>query len=312
MRPIIGIDWGSSNFRLWMLDEEGKVLAERKSPDGTAFVPPGGYRQILEGHLRFLPFESEMPIFICGMAGSRQGWQEVPYRDMGENIRELCHKSLALREAGLDIRILPGLAKRDPASPDVMRGEETKLLGACLLENLHSGFFCLPGTHSKWIRLEEDHIRDFSTSMTGELFSLLKAHSILRFLNDPILSKANPALDEPSFLEGAAEGLKQGHRLSSLLFQLRARSLLYPKKAGHSFDRLSGLLIGAEIAACKAEEDQTVTIIGTASLAYRYQLALSLAHYSSHFIEGEAAVRRGLLFAAQNSKRKVSLKHLSA
>ncbi|WP_141704082.1 2-dehydro-3-deoxygalactonokinase, partial [Methylobrevis pamukkalensis] len=145
----------------------------------------------------------------------------------------------------LDVRILPGLASRSPAAPDVMRGEETQLLGMTRLVATPSATVCMPGTHSKWVDIDGGVVTGFSTRMTGELFALFSRHSILRLSlgADP----APPAPTDPDFLGGVADGLHAGAATLSRLFGLRAAGLLQGLGSQAAAARLSGLLIGAEV-----------------------------------------------------------------
>jgi 2-dehydro-3-deoxygalactonokinase len=210
-----------------------------------------------------------MPVLICGMAGARQGWREALYLKTPTRLDGL-HEGAVRVDAPGDIRILPGLAQARADRPDVMRGEETQLLG--VTEPDFTGLVCIPGTHSKWIRIERGHVVGFSTYMTGELFSVLSQHSILAHAVEP--GAGSPA-DNGPFREGLASALTEPSGLSASLFRLRAAQLLGFEQRADGAARLSGLLIGTEIADVRHQYGtQALRLIGAGQLGCLYEAAL--------------------------------------
>ena len=172
-------DWGTSSFRLWLVSTEGQIIGERSSDEGLAVAAASGFEQILEDHLDALSAPKDLPVVICGMAGARQGWREAPYLTVPAALSDISGHAVEIEGTSRRICILPGVASHDPETPDVMRGEETLLLGNHA-DTPTMYLACLPGTHSKWVQVEDGAIVGFSTFMTGELFALLANHSILK------------------------------------------------------------------------------------------------------------------------------------
>ena len=299
---LAAADWGTSSLRVWALSSAGSVLAERRSDEGMARLPPGEFEPVLRGHLGALGAAlglegAALPVVLCGMVGARQGWREAGYVDVPARLGALCARALAIPAAGLDVRILPGLANRQEGREDVMRGEETQLLGLLQAEPSLSGLVCLPGTHSKWVRMQDGAVLGFSTAMTGELFAVLSQHSVLRHSLDGAGPSGDP--DSPAFLEGVARGLAEPERLTAMLFGVRAATMLHGTAGTAAADMLSGLLIGTEIAGAGAAPGTPLTLVAGGSLAALYGRALALAGHAARVVDAEGAAQRGLWLAAQ-------------
>ena len=269
---MIGIDWGTTSLRAYRLDEAGAVLEQRESAQGILSVPEGGFPAVLDAEIRPWLDAGEALVLLCGMIGSRQGWKEAPYLLCPAGPAEIAAAMVPLPFPGAARCLLvPGLTARGPEGvPDVMRGEETKLIG--LLAELGDGAatLCLPGTHSKWARLEGGRIAGFATRMTGETRAVLLAHSILGRLSAP----AHGASDE-AFRRGLRRSRDRGGLLHHL-FGTRALGLMGELAPEETDDYLSGLLIGHEVRA--AVEDGaagTVHLAGSATLCRLYALAFA-------------------------------------
>ena len=167
MHPFCAaVDWGTSSFRAWLLGEHGEVVAGTRSSEGMATLRREEFAPVLEKHLAALGAPDHLPALICGMAGSRQGWVEARYCDLPASLSGLAALAVAAPGISRDVRIIPGLAQRSAEEPDVMRGEETQLLGA--IGGIEGrAVACMPGTHSKWVRIEDGEVRHFRTFMTG-------------------------------------------------------------------------------------------------------------------------------------------------
>ena len=145
--PVYGLcDWGTSRFRLWLVNAAGKVLAERRSDDGLDVSRGRGFAATLEEHLSILAAPGSLPVIICGMAGSRQGWVEASYVSVPADLHSILSGAVRIEETQRDVRIIPGLSQ-EGRSANVMRGEETQLLGAILDRNLTTSVVAMPGTH---------------------------------------------------------------------------------------------------------------------------------------------------------------------
>ncbi|ERK16320.1 2-dehydro-3-deoxygalactonokinase [Pantoea sp. AS-PWVM4] len=298
-------DWGTSSFRLWLVDGQGKTLSEVRTHQGLGSMADRSFSRVLEQHLAELGASTDLPVLICGMAGSRQGWQDAGYSTVPLTVNELLLSPI--RIAGeRDIRILPGVCQRSPAY-DVMRGEETMLLGAVRSGQLKNGLIVMPGTHSKWVTLEDAVVTGFSTFMTGELFSLMSTHSILRHA----VADAVGEIDEhsPAFI-AAVKLMLSGGSLTQQLFTVRSTTLLSDCTPAASASRLSGLLIGAEIAACYQQTSQRhVMLIASGSLTALYRQALTLAGFAVTLVDADEAVRAGLFQSAQTLWQRQEEQH---
>lgn len=268
---LIGVDWGTSRLRLALVDGDGAVLAEHEADAGILTVPDGGFAAVLREAVRALGAPAGLPIVLSGMITSRQGWHELPYQTCPAGADALARALHRVDEPDLgQLHFITGLAWTSPDGiPDVMRGEETQIMGQ---DDLVAGeAVVLPGTHSKWVAVEDGRIVRFRTFMTGELFAVLAAQSILGRL------MTEGPEDPAAFARGVRLGLA-GTGLLGQLFSARTLPLmgLLPETAVR--DYLSGLLIGTEIAEVTAFERPTaVVVIGSDALARRYATALDQA-----------------------------------
>jgi 2-dehydro-3-deoxygalactonokinase len=287
---MIAVDWGTSSFRAYRLDAAGAVREQRSAALG-----------LLDCHGRFeavlaqqLADWSDELIVMAGMIGSRNGWHEVPYVACPAGLDEIAagmHEMNAASLPGRRIFIVPGLCDRPATSaPEVMRGEETQLLG--LVHDLSGDgphTLCLPGTHSKWATAGAGRIETFHTAMTGELYAVLTRHSLLGALMD---HAAGAALDdEAAFALGVATSREPGG-LPNHLFSVRTRGLFGELSAAQLPSYLSGLLIGHELRGLLGPV-RHVHLIGSEALLQRYQRALALQGVSAE-AHGEALTARGL------------------
>lgn len=291
------IDWGTTNLRVWLLDAAGTVLGERASAEGMRACMPDRFETVMETHLAALGAAPDLPVIVAGMAGARGGWREAPYLAAPVGLGALHAGAVAVPHATRDVRILPGVCQRAPGREDVMRGEETQLAGA-VAAGLGDGLVCLPGTHSKWAVVEAGRLVAFTTFMTGELFAVIGGHSILKdTLGEGAVDPAGPA-----FRGGVEDMLAEGAALTGRLFSLRAASLLAGPAAPDPRARLSGLLIGAEIAAARAAHgtERDVGLVAAGLQADLYAAALRLAGFRPRLLDGGTLVRRGLHDAARS------------
>lgn len=280
----IAADWGTSRLRVWALDAADHVLAEGASDQGMGRLTTAGFEPALLSLIGGWLGAGVTPVLVCGMAGARQGWIEAPYRPVPCPPAGPGAVSAPVGDPRLAVRLLPGLCQNHP--PDVMRGEETQIAGLLAQEPGFHGVLCLPGTHAKWARVADGQVTSFRTAMTGELHALLAGQSVLRHAMDP-------GFDEGLFDQTCAEILAAPERLTAALFGIRAASLVHPAP-GAGAARLSGLLIGAELAAMRdLWQDAPVTIIGAGPLSRLYHRVLPL----SRVLDGGALSLAGLVAA---------------
>lgn len=289
----VAIDWGTSNVRAWGIGAEGTIAFANGSDRGMGRIGRSDFPAVLDELVGAMT-RGRTEIVICGMAGARQGWIEAPYLETPANLRELGRG--AVKPAGADprfsVRILPGVCQRTVGHEDVMRGEETQLLGLLALRPDFAGTVILPGTHSKWATLDAGRITRFETAMTGELYELLAEHSVLRHSLSG--ERVGPATEE-GLTEGIAAGLARPEIVTALLFRTRAANLIADKGADWCAGYLSGLLIGAEIAGHRNWlVGGAVPLVGSDRLSRLYARALRLLGIESFAIDAAEATIAGL------------------
>lgn len=285
----IAVDWGTSNLRAFAMGPDG-ALAEAASGDGMGTLSREGFEPAL---LRLVgPWLSgPVEVIACGMVGSRQGWHEAPYRAVPcVPVDAATLTAVPTGDARLRLRIVPGLKQVSPA--DVMRGEETQIAGALALRPGFDGVLCLPGTHSKWVHVSAGEVVSFQTCMTGELFALLSGQSVLRH------GMIGEGFDDVAFDAALSDALSRPERLAARLFGLRAEGLLAGLAPAAARARLSGLLIGIELAATRPYWlGQPVTIIGADRLSGLYARALAAQGVAAQAIPAAEATLAGLALA---------------
>jgi 2-dehydro-3-deoxygalactonokinase len=289
---FIGIDWGSTNFRAYLIDKQGEVLAKKQASCGMLTLQPQEFAETLRSQIGdWLDTHANIPIIMAGMVGARQGWVEAEYLHCPVQLGQL---SKLLTKVDFDKQheayIVPGLAVTQGGDPDVMRGEETQLFGAMSKDSKHD-IFCMPGTHSKWVVVENYAVQTFRTYMTGELFSLLEKHSILS-------KQISEHINEDVFYEGI-EHAKRYRGLLSDLFKIRSATLLGQRDQELTYSYLSGLLIGYEVMESRdywqSVEEVPTYIVANEPIASWYLKALNDFGFSrGSTIDPEQAVVAGL------------------
>jgi 2-dehydro-3-deoxygalactonokinase len=290
----IAVDWGTSNLRLWGIDANGEIAFMRSSDQGMGKLTRDAYPGVLTSLLAdAVDIQTETPVLICGMAGARQGWLEAPYLEAPADLGGLAYAGVAPEVPGtrLALKILPGVCQKQNGD-DVMRGEETQLLGLGGLIPGFSGVVCMPGTHSKWAQLDGRRIERFTTVMTGELFELLKTHSVLRHSLTGELDGAERA---DGFDAGVTQGIEAPQKLSATLFKVRAGSLLSGRTPSWCAGFLSGLLIGAEIGGQRDWiQGEEIPLIGGTALCTLYSQGLEKIGAKGRVIDATEATIAGL------------------
>lgn len=284
---LIALDWGTTSLRAYLLGEGGAVLERRAEPSGILHVPgrdfAGAFRTVVGDWRARAP---DLPLIASGMIGSAQGWAEAPYIDVPADVDAVARNLVTV--PGTELRLVPGLAQRGD-DPDVMRGEETQLFGAMLAAPTlaRGGTVVLPGTHSKWVRTLGGRIERFTTYMTGEVYAVLRGHSILGRLAD----RAEAVTDEPgpAFQRGVRAARRSAAGLASVLFSARSAVLVGDLPAAESLEYLSGLLIGDEVRSALSSGDAPEALVGERSLCARYAFALAEFDVSGVEILGDTA-----------------------
>jgi len=279
----IAIDWGSTNLRAWYY-QAGECKEERRSEAGVTRLgertPAEVFTSVTDGWPT-----NDVPVVMAGMVGSNAGWLSVPYLSCPVALGELSSRLTRVEDKAW---IVPGLSVERDDNYNVMRGEETQLLGALALQP--APLYVMPGTHAKWVQVEQDRVLDFRTVMTGELHHLL--------LKQSLVGAGLPQQEEnaTAFLDGLQIGSNDASILSRL-FEVRASHVLGARDRRHISDFLSGLLIGHEVALMTknhAAGSQPITIIAGSALAQRYQQALHFIGLDSVTLEGDRAFQHGI------------------
>ncbi len=286
---LIGVDWGGSSLRVFRFDGEGAVLEQRASHRGVATIESGRFADALGELISDWTAGGGAHLIMCGMIGSRQGWAEAPYIACPTDLGALASKLLPLETPFGPALIAPGLSIDDANRLDVMRGEETQFLGAVLSADW-SGVIVHPGTHAKWATFEAGRITRFRTWMTGELFALLRKHSMLRLL------MTDGAGDDTAFDLGVTRALADP-AITSLLFTARTEGLFERLAPAAAPSYLSGLLIGSEVAGGLGDlaASSDILLVGDARLTRLYGRAFDRAGRTiTTVMGGDVAAPRGL------------------
>ena len=289
---LIGIDWGTSSLRAFLIGAGGEVLDHVSKPLGIMHIKDGDFEGSFKDLVRPWQQATGLPIIASGMITSRNGWIETPYVSVPSGVQQLADALVSHKISdGTTVTFVTGMTADHNGAPDVMRGEETQIIGASAL-GMSDGVFVMPGTHSKWITVRSDQIEDYSTFMTGEVFAALSKHTILGTLME------EAPFQENAFRKRCAAGLAEGSQLLHDLFGVRTLPL-FGKITGRMVkDYLSGLLIGAEVKGIDlAQIKGPVTIIGRDDLADRYEIALRIAGLKTNRAPDDIVARGHFLIA---------------
>ena len=265
----IAIDWGSSNLRVWALNNNNAILDSILSNDGMLGLASNEFEPLLfEKISKWGVGDANIPILCCGMVGAKQGWVEAPYASIPYNLmQEADNVKVSCSDDRLNVRILGGLRQDNPA--DVMRGEETQIRGFLSIFSNFDGIICLPGTHTKWVHVSAGEVISFRTFMSGELFDLLSKFSVLKH------SVKSAGWNDKEFRSAVSESISNPQKIFSDFFKLRADHLLKQVEQSELRSKLSGYIIGAELAGAKPYWlGQNVVILGNDNLSKIYKTAL--------------------------------------
>ena len=294
MEDCIFIDWGTTNARSYWVDGDGGVRDSRQSDLGILNLGDlgvtGAFDVLTSGWIDAKG--ARPPVLMSGMIGSRQGWTEAAYAPCPAALTDLAAKVMAVPEVD-DVWIVPGVClSPDGPRRDVIRGEEVQIFGALEVTGRASTTLCLPGTHSKWARVEDARLVDFATAMTGEVFHVMRAHSILG-----ALLSADADHDAGAFAKGLGISATEGGLLNHL-FSVRAEGLFGVMAQGELSSYLSGLLLGHEIrdmAAAYPADGAGVLLVGSSGLVAIYGEAFEFLGIPFQTLDGEKATISGLI-----------------
>ena len=291
-KPFIALDWGTTSFRAYHVDAQGKVINQFADAEGILAVKHGAFEAVLESHIG--SWDKSLPVIASGMITSRQGWIERPYVDCPASAADLAkaiyeHKT----NSGRTIHFITGLHLKSPSiGHDVMRSEEVQVFGS-----LDSGahHFVTPGTHSKWIDVADNHITNFATYITGETFSLMRNHSILGRL------MTSDADDEQAFNQGVEKAFADPAGLLHSLFSVRSLGLFDALKPEQLSSYLSGIIIGTEVAHATLSNDRSAkyVVLASPNIGMRYIRAMKIAGLDVDYGDPLSIVKGEALIAKQ-------------
>jgi len=290
---MIGVDWGTSSFRAFRLGADGSILDRRGCARGILTIAGGRFEEELLRQVGDWIADGDRRVLLCGMVGSRQGWQEAVYLPCPAGPAELAAALVDVPFVGARVKLIPGLSHDDAAgTPEVMRGEETQIAGVLPLLG-RDGLACLPGSHSKWARIADGRVAGFATYLSGEAFAALRGHTILgRMMQD---GPTDPA----AFDRGVARSADPGHLLHHL-FGVRTLGLFGRLAEADGASYLSGLLIGHEVRAALPAGGGAVHLIGAAALCALYARAVA-ACGGTAVLHSEDAAARGLALIGKDA-----------
>lgn len=281
------VDWGTTNLRAYLVDNSGKVLETRQRQQGIRNVYDGNFAEAITEIL--MDWDSTCPVLMSGMIGSAQGWHEVPYVNCPSSIEDIAHGLTPISD-NPRFSIVPGVLYQAPDGMfDVMRGEEVQIFGALDLSKQKDAVLCLPGTHSKWVSVKDRVLENFSTSMTGEIYSILKTHSILGAL------MSDGPDDEAAFNKGLERSGAEGGLLHHL-FSTRTEGLFDQIQPEGLPSYMSGILIGHELrnSAPSERNGNPVLLVSEGVLGQKYMSAFEYFGIPVQLVSAEDATVRGL------------------
>jgi 2-dehydro-3-deoxygalactonokinase len=297
---LIAVDWGTSRLRAMLVDSKGRFLADAASNEGIGAMADGheaAFERLVAGW-------PKVPAIMAGMVGSRQGWREAAYVPCPASPQTVAEKLLRFETSrGRPVAIVPGLTIRSPRRDgDVIRGEETQIVGLIDRNPDFAGVAILPGTHSKWVTVTAGAVTDFQTYLSGEMFDLLAHHS---FLRHSVAESGSDLTASPDFTLAVRRVAEEGLPFLAGIFSVRVRQLLDGVDPADNLAYLSGLVIGGEVAAARAlghlATGERIAIIGAKALARAYAKALALLGREAEVLDGKDLVVGGLIHLAKAS-----------
>ncbi|WGL18380.1 2-dehydro-3-deoxygalactonokinase [Microbulbifer bruguierae] len=300
MQRIV-VDWGTTNIRAHLVDSDGGIAGSRNAPRGVHNCD-GNFSDVLREYCGDWQIRwPGIPVYLCGMIGSRTGWVEAPY--VGSPARpEALYRGLVPVPGENNVFVVPGVRCITPAgSPDVMRGEESQVLGVIAQGNIQNALVILPGTHSKWVRVRDGRIYDFATFFTGEMYALLHSHSSI----GAVLKQEGH--NRASFQRGLTESIGLGGLLNQV-FTARSRTLCEDVTGQSMSAYLSGILIGSEFIHGQqlfAAEGE-ILLVGDKQLVTLYQQAAAHFGLEQRALDAAYAVVHGVAKICASADEKES------
>ena len=263
----IAIDWGTSFFRAYLIEND-QVSDSIHTKDGMKFLEKASFEKTLIKLIEpWLENNYKIEVLASGMVGSKQGWVEAPYQSTPCNLHNVNFISPSVKDKRFSLKIFSGISQNN--KPDVMRGEETQIAGFLYDNPNFNGSICLPGTHSKWVQIENGHIINFKTFMTGELFEIISKNSVL------IHSVTSNKIKKNELIMAVDEIFKKPEIFGNALFQLRADDLINSRGSEIYKSKLSGYLLGLELlGSLEFWEKKDIVLIGNADLIELYEYIL--------------------------------------
>lgn len=306
MTAVVLVDWGTSHLRLWPVDAGGTIQTMRRSDHGMGITERDAFSKVLEVELTAMDVDAQTPVIMCGMVGSRQGWREAPYVAVPAKLADVANNAVAFMHGQRKIVILPGIADKSPQMPDVMRSEETQLLGMSAIGALsHDTLVCMPGSHSKWVRIKvgggEPSVTGFATSLSGELLAAVTQHTVLRHCLGDDGRLQNVDAENHVFRQAMRASMAEPATILMRLFSARPRSLLHAQTAVDAAAWLSGTIIGQDIAGALARFGpiRAVALVGGGAQGPLYAAGLALAGIELVTHDGDDLAVAGLLHTAR-------------
>lgn len=281
---IVAVDWGTSSFRARLVDKEGRVISDISTNEGI-LKSKGQFELVLQKSLQSLShYHIGIPIVMSGMIGSKNGWFEAKYTDLPCSIHTLATNISIIPSSLGEILLIPGVCKQGKDA-DVIRGEETEVMGAIRLLGLENANLIIPGTHSKVVSIQNGIFNDFKTFLTGEMFFALCESTILGAFGRDVDCQSE------AFTIGVKQGFDSTHsgELLHHVFLARSRVLLSDLDEKDSASFLSGVLIGAEIGA-SAYQQNDIWIMGNGKLPLAYQTALQSLNFNAQIVPDNTVV----------------------
>ncbi|MEM9999854.1 MAG: 2-dehydro-3-deoxygalactonokinase, partial [Pseudomonadota bacterium] len=284
----------------------GAILAEHKNNAGMRAVARDEFKGVLDQALASMDAPvSGVPVLMCGMVGSRQGWSEAPYMNLPVAISDIAHSAVRVPHvADREVQILPGVARQSTTTPDVMRSEETQLLGLQALDHLSDPnadyLVCMPGSHAKWVSIKDGVMIDFHSAMTGELIAAATTSTVLRHSFDASSGLPDIAPDNPVFRRAVEQALADPTTILNALFVTRARALLNGDKSEQSAAWLSGSVIGHDVGAArqKFKNSTRSVLVGGGKQGPLYHAVMQMAGMQTQIANADDASVAGLYQAA--------------
>ncbi len=296
---IVGM-WGTTNLCLYLLDKVSGAVLDKRTGPGVSKMKERSYSDVLYALIdEWLPSANTDRIYLGGMVGSSIGWRETNYIPCPANLSSILHQTNTLQCKSKRVYIVPGLScTNNLGEPDVLRGEEIELLAVA--EGLSGvNYVCIPGTHTKWVKLKDNIVESFFTCVAGEVYDVLLSNGVL------VSSDKNTQSSDLKHYENSLQDIyKAPEALLALMFSARSRTVTGSLTAHQAQDRLSGLLIGSDVhhalKQMELKEDKTIHIIGNDTLSKRYEIALKMKGIQSLVTPASTACATGLWKVACN------------